>query len=107
MNTFGAHKIGREVGEVKGGGVGSGDWGAGNEGSWESATSTGRHCALIPCSPIPALNQCAVERENTLITTTPAQIRPMPSNAGRSSFCLNTNRPISEISTMPTPDQIA
>ena len=51
--------------------------------------------------------QCADERENRLITSTPAQIRPMPTMAAASSFCLNTNKPIREISTMPTPDQIA
>jgi hypothetical protein len=45
--------------------------------------------------------------EKTLITNTPATIRPMPTMAGGSSRCLNNTQAMMVISTMPTPDQIA
>lgn len=104
MNTFGAHKIGRLPAAVKG--IDGGVWNRGI-GGFPFSRWRGKGEGLRFESPIPQIPQCAVERENTLITTTPAQIKPMPINAGRSSFCLNTNRPISEINTMPTPDHMA
>src|SRR5690606_24591296 len=51
--------------------------------------------------------QCVTLFENRLITTTPPMISPRPMMAGPSSFCLNRSRPISEISTTPSPLQIA
>src|SRR5690606_17005516 len=51
--------------------------------------------------------QCVTLFENRLITTTPPMISPRPMMAGPSSFCLNRTRPISEISTTPSPLQIA
>src|SRR5690606_6218569 len=52
-------------------------------------------------------HQCATALENTFSTTTPATIKPMPSTAGRSSFCPYSSQATAVISTMPTPDQMA
>lgn len=51
--------------------------------------------------------QCTLEVEKTFTTTTPAMISPMPASAAPSSAWRNQIQPIAEISTMPTPDQIA
>ena len=52
-------------------------------------------------------NQWDTESENTLITTTPAIIKASPNTAGQSRCCLNTVKPMTAISTIPTPDQMA
>ena len=51
--------------------------------------------------------QWETDFEKTFITTTPAMMRPMPIIAGPSRCCLKTSAPTMEMSTMPTPDQIA
>ena len=51
--------------------------------------------------------QCAPLLEKILMTNTPETMRPMPSMAARSSVCLCTIQPISVMSTMPAPAQIA
>ena len=53
------------------------------------------------------MHQICVDLENRLITSTPSMIRAMPIMAGRSSDCLKKTKPMAEISTMPTPDQMA
>ncbi len=59
------------------------------------------------CTPRGRRGQWDTDFENTFITTTPAMIRPMPTSAGVSRCCLNSTAPTMEISTMPTPDQMA
>jgi len=51
--------------------------------------------------------QCGIDFEKRLMTRTPAMMSAMPAIAGASSDCRYTSQPASEISTMPTPDQIA
>src|SRR3546814_4961932 len=48
----------------------------------------------------PLGNQCRTLLENTLTTITPAMMRPRPRMAARSSDCLKTKTPISEMRTM-------
>ena len=45
--------------------------------------------------------------ENALTITTPATISPSPKTAGPSSRCPKPIQPTVEISTIPSPDQIA
>ncbi len=52
-------------------------------------------------------HQCAAALEKALIMTTPATINATPVTACQSSDCLNTVTPITRVSTMPTPPQIA
>jgi hypothetical protein len=47
------------------------------------------------------------DREKTFMTTTPEMISAIPINAGASNFCPKSSQPVSEISTIPTPDQMA
>src|SRR5690606_14176752 len=51
--------------------------------------------------------QCVTLFENRLLTTTPPTIITRPTTAGTSSFCLNRARPITEISTTPSPLHMA
>ena len=51
--------------------------------------------------------QWETDFEKTFITTTPAMMRPMPIIAGASRCCLKSSALTMEMSTMPTPDQIA
>ena len=50
--------------------------------------------------------QWETDFEKTFITTTPAMMRPMPIIAAR-PCCLKSSALTMEMSTMPTPDQIA
>lgn len=52
-------------------------------------------------------SQCVLDLEKRFNTTTPATIKPMPMIAGASRCCPKNSHAISEISTMPAPDQIA
>ena len=45
--------------------------------------------------------------EKTFIITTPSIIIAMPNIAGISGICLNSMAPVTVISVIPTPDQIA
>ncbi len=51
--------------------------------------------------------QCAELFENTLMTTTPRRISAIPTIAATSRRWLNRISPSTEMSTMPTPDQMA
>src|SRR5258705_480775 len=95
-----------------------------NHGEWRPDTCPGRadaartlwncpHALFVTRSgqkrqPPPAMRlQCPTDREKRLMTSTPAMISPMPIRAAASRCCPNHNQLTTEISTMPTPDQIA
>jgi len=63
---------------------------------------------LISPSPVkrPLIQRLTV-LEKTLMTATPATMRPMPSMAGKSRCCLWTITPARAMSTMPNPAQMA